>query len=242
MDWLKKLFSAFRPKPVPASDSGSLEDDIQEMLTSHGVKDIRNENGWVLADGELPALRADYWINSQTEERCTVNVDFTLAVRSGRRIIECYADFGSDLCQATGKNLYKFCAGALHVFLSAYWDHHEPDQVDKETWHANDRQWDAYLSSMINYVTEEQKAGFPKDYMARLEQAICDLPLSEPEHWISMFFCNLKNDWTVEVRLDNDIHEGLTQVVREMDWPSADGMYTQRQFILLRQTETVATS
>ncbi len=243
MRWLTSLVSAFRPKfkDVESSapedvQSGSLEDDIKEMLTRHGLKDVSQHEGWVLVGNTLPALRGDYLVHSQRDDSCSVRVDFKLAVREGRHIIECYGDFGSDIRQAIGKNLYKFCVGALHVFLSAYWDHHEPDQVDKETWRANGHVWDTYLSSMINYVSEGQKAGFPKDYMARLEQAICSLPLSEEEHWVSVFFFNLKNEWTIEVKLDNDIHDGLIQSVRAMDWPSADGMYTQRQFILLKKT------
>jgi len=234
MSWLKKLTSAFRAKPQEY-EKGSLEDDLKGMLTGHGLKDVNSHDGWLRVGDEFPALRADYWIHSQTEDNCTVRVDFKLAVGEDRHIIECYGDFGPDLRQATGKNLYKFCLGALHVFLSAYWDHHEPDQVDEETWHANGQQWTAYLSSMLNYATKGQKAGSPRDYMARLEQAICKLPLSESEYWVSMFFCNIKNEWTIEVKLDNEIHDGLTEIVKQMNWPPAEGMYTQRQFILLKK-------
>ncbi|WP_443749761.1 DUF6348 family protein [Asticcacaulis solisilvae] len=234
--WFKKRAQDMTKTPsVPAERS--LVVDMHQMLTSHGI-DARIENDWTLVNNDFPLLGATRYLNKVTETSAMVQIDFALRLEDGRSIVESYAGWGEDIRHAEGQGLFKFCVGAMHVFLSTFWNHHEPDQVDIKRWSTADRRWDAYISSLINNTGEGQKAGRPADYMDRLQDAVSGLALSDCDHWISVYVAMLKNEMTVEIRLDNEISEDLTETVRAMDWPTAEGFYSQRQFILLRPVNT----
>ncbi len=230
--WFKKT-SMEAESPASAPTERSLVTDMHDMLTMHGIA-ARIENGWALVNNDFPLLRATSYVQNVSETSATVSIDFVLRLEDGRSIVESYAGWGEDLRRADAQGLFKFCIGAMHVFLSSFWDHHEPDQVDIERWSIGESFWDVYLSSLINNTSEGQKAGVPTDYMDALQKVISGQALSNCDHWVSVYVALLKTDITVEVRLDNEISPELTEAVRAMDWPAAEGFYSQRQFILLR--------
>ena len=234
--WFKKK-SQDTKAPASAPAERSLVEDMHQMLTMHGI-DARIENDWTLVNNAFPLLGATRYLNKVEETSAMVHIDFVLQLEDGRRIIESYAGWGDDVRQAEGQGLFKFCVGAMHVFLSAFWNHHEPDQVDIERWSIGETPWDAYLSSIIKHSNLDQKVGSPANYMDDLQQGVSRLSLSDCDHWISVYVGVVKDEVTVDVRLDNEASPDLIKVVRALDWPITEGFYSERQFILLRPAPT----
>ncbi|MBW8733725.1 MAG: hypothetical protein JF571_05360 [Asticcacaulis sp.] len=181
--WFGKRTKEKEVPPLTPSTERSLVTDMHQMLTIHGLE-ARIENEWTFANNDFPLLAATRYTNKADETSATVRIDFVLLLKDDRRIVESYAGWGEDVRQAEGQGLYKFCVGAMHVFLSAFWDHHEPDQVDIEHWSVGGSAWNAYLSSLINNTSMDQKAGLPTDYMVGLQQAISHM-IHRPRHGLA---------------------------------------------------------
>lgn len=232
------MFGWFKKKQPPQTvteaqpQSRSLQAEMSGLLTAHGLN-AQTTNGWTYVDGDFPLLSA-YCRPSGSSSANMHQLDFELKLSADRTIVESYAGWGKDENAAIGQGLFKFCSGAFHVFLSAFWNHHEPDQVEIERWTIGGQPWDAYTSALISNMSDGQTAGVPDDYVEILRQAVSVLPLDRRDHWISIYFGLVGGEATIDGRLDNDPSPELTEAVRSMAWPPAEGFYSQRQFILLR--------
>ena len=211
----------------------SLQDDLMALMSGHGL-DASTFDDWLIVDNELPALRGTYNIANTDSNKITTQVDIELRLSDGRSICEHYAGLGDDQRQASGQGLFKFCCGAFHVYLSAYWHHHEADQVEIETWEIGGVRWNAYISNMINQASAGAAACIPNDYLSTVQSAISALPLEAEDHWLSFYGANLKGDLTIDARLDNQDWQELSEQLATLDWPPTDGFYSTRNFILLR--------
>lgn len=226
--WFKK--KAVSPSPAPAEMS--LQEALTDLLRGHHLNAETYED-WVLVDSNLPGLRGSY-IKKEDSRINMLDVAFELRLNSGRSIWERYAGWGESEDQAVGQALFKFCTGAFHVFLSAYWNHHETDQVEIEHWTIQGEPWDAYTGAMIWHASDGQKAGLPTNFMPVVQNTISSTTLPPEDHWLSFYGANNKGELTMEARLDNEIWPELNEKLAKLDWPPAEGFYSQRNFILLR--------
>lgn len=235
------MFGWFKKKKTesPAPQTVSLQDILFGLLEAHGLKAEKYQD-WVLVDNDLPVLRGTLVPQPPAGNSQTYMLEFELRLGEQRIIIERYAGIGEDENSAIGQGVYKFCAGAFHIFLSAFWDHHEPEQVDIETWTIGGHPWSAYIGSLISNASTGQKAGFPKTYMNEVQAYIQDLELDTQVHWVSIFFANHKGALTCEALFDNDYWPELSQHLVTLDWPHAEGYYSQRLFILLKPADGTA--
>jgi hypothetical protein len=225
--WFKKKSKTKLAEPF------SLQDSLYGLVEAHGLK-AEKFHDWVLVNNKLPGLRGNFIPPGSSSGNKAYAVSFELRLSPEQAIIETYAAAGADERSAVGQGLFKFCAGAFHVFLSAFWEHHEPDQVEIEQWIFNRTSWNVYLSNLINNVSDGQKAGLAPDYMKTVQAIVQTLSLDDQIHWISVFFCNFKGELTCETLLDNALWPELSQALLKLEWPVAEGYYSQRQFILLR--------
>jgi hypothetical protein len=231
----KKQETAEVPAPNAAVEIQyvSLQDELATVMRGHGL-DANVYQDWLLVANDLPLLRGTYNVDRYYDDQVTVEIDIELRLSADRSIYEHYAGVEADARQAIGQGLFKFCCGTFHVFLSAYWDHHEPDQVDVQRWIIDGTPWDAYIGNMINNTSEGQAADIPRGYLSTAHEAICALTLTPEDHWLSFYAANLKGELTSEARWDNDVWPELGQTIAELGWIPAEGFYSTRNFILLR--------
>ncbi len=230
--WFRKKAPIENISSLASAKNINLQDIIDDLLRGHGLS-VSSHEGWAIVNNDLPGLRGAYELRPR-ESGVMLQMDIELRLGSGRSIWEHYAGWGDSEKQAVGEAVYKFCAGAFHVYLSAYWNHHEPDQVEIERWTIGDTQWDAYVGNMIQNASEGQKSGFPRDYMTLVQQAISSETFSREDHWFSFYGANLKGDLTMDSRLDNDSWQAVNEKLASLEWPEATGFYSTRNFILLR--------
>ncbi len=234
--WFGKKQAIVAPVLEEPAAPRSLQPELAGLLESHGLK-VEMAKDWVYVNDDLPLLRGTAYCMKDVGASAMLQIDYELRLADERTIVESYAGYGADKNAALGQGLFKFCAGAFHVFLSAYWQHHEPEQVEIESWTIDGSPWKAFTSALINNTSEGQTAHIAHDYMERLQAAVSTLSLDQRDHWISVFIYLLRDEMTTEVRVDNAISAELTDTVRGMAWPEAEGYYSQRQFILLRPAD-----
>ncbi len=234
----KSVFGWFKKKeavvaPAPALQIRMVQAELIDLLRTHGL-DVATHEDWTLVDNKLPVLRGGYHVTRNEPASSMIQMDLELRLNAERSIYEHYAGTGETEEQAVAQALFKFCIGAFHVFLSAYWDHHEADQVDLTHWSLQGGQWDVFIGAMFNFASEGQAAGFPKDYISTVQEAISGLVLTPEDHWFSFYGANLKGELTMDAYLDNGAWPELNNRLKQLDWPPANGFYSIRNFILLR--------
>ncbi len=234
--WFGKKQNAPVPS-APEVEHVSIQHELAELMRGHHL-DVKTYQEWLMVGDDVPLMRGTYNVASRSDTSVTTQFDVELRLSAERSIYEHYAGWGSDERQAMGQGLFKFCCGAFHVFLSAFWNHHEPDQVEIERWDINGAPWDAYVGNMINNASEGQKAGTPHSYLPNVQAAISSLSLTQEDHWFSFYGCNLKGDLTMDAYWDNEKWPELNQTLGALDWPPAEGFYSTRNFILLRPAKT----
>lgn len=240
------MFGWFRKKdktPLPAAEATpaieylSIQEDLAALMRGHGL-DVQSHDDWLLVGNDVPLLRGTYNIDNRTGDSITTQIDIELRLSAERSIYEHYAGVDRDERQSMGQGLFKFCCGAFHVFLSAFWNHHEPDQVEIERWTIGGASWDVYIGNMINNATDDQDVSIPRDYLTTAQAAICALSLTPEDHWLSFYAANLKGELTTEARFDNDVWPALGQGIADLRWVPAEGFYSTRNFILLRPAKS----
>jgi hypothetical protein len=236
MRLIKKLFDK---KSTPSTDAAEPAQEerpaltpqawLLELFRRHGLASTTQED-WVLPNSELPAIRG-VWHPGERSGRLDVQV----LVRDGVVIEECFAGIGvGDAGLADG--LHNFTINSFHVLLSAFWHHHDPEQVEAETWTVADRQFNAFIGNIGRRSSLEVTPPIPADMLSRLEAAIRSEPLEHELHWFRFYVANVKGEFTFESLKDNEDWPAGASALASCGWPTCDGFYSARLFLVLSET------
>jgi hypothetical protein len=209
-----------------------LQSVIERLLQSHGLTTATYKE-WILASTELPAFRASL---AQTGRPETTRLVVELRVGAGQTIIESFAGVGQDAASAARDALENFCNGALHVFLAAFWNHIEPDQVLLEHWPINGATWSAHIGNYVCRATKGEDVPVPADAFPVIEALIRELPLTGDLHWVRTFYCHITDEQRIaEALLDNAVWRELQDALLHLPWPPTATYYSARNFLILKK-------
>jgi len=201
--------------------------DLQHILAHHGLQ-TEEYNGWLVANGNFPAIRAQ-WTPGPSNGR----LDIHLRLASGATIEEAFAGIGTG--QAGMRNgLQNFMQNSLHVLLAGFWQITDPDQVAITNWEISGRTYTAYSGYLVTRATDGVDVEIPQATLDVIDQAILNEKLTSDTHWVRTFFANVNGQFTFESLLDNEPWDNGEAAVRSLPWKACDGYYSARQFILLR--------
>jgi|SRR5215467_2488896 len=227
-EWLKD-----KKHSANGTDYFQLRPVMERLLQSHGVR-TSNYKEWVLGGTDLPAIRASLQNTGRSE---TTRLDVELCIAPGQTIIESFGGVGKDAEQATNDAVENFCKSSLHVFLAAFWNHVEPDQVTLENWEISGASWSAYIGSQVCRGTDAFDVPVPADVFPLTEMFIKKLLLRGDLHWVRTFYCNVKDQQkTSEALLDNNVWTDLQDAARHLKWPPTDKFYSVRNFLILKKS------
>jgi hypothetical protein len=217
-------------------DYHGLQPIMEGLLQSHGLMTSTYKE-WVLGSTELPGLRACLYNGGRHD---TARLVVELLIGKGQIIVESFAGVGEDEEKALMDAVENFCNNSLHVFLAAFWNHIEPEQVTVEKWQINGATWSVYIGNYyVRGATDGEDVRFPaRDAFPLTEAWIKKLPLQGDFHWVRTFY----GSWGVkdqqkkaETLLDNEVWADFQDLFLRLPWPPRDKYYSARNFLVLKK-------
>jgi len=204
-------------------------DILKQLLEAHAVGFVE-ENGWVVPNSKLPAIRSTWY---PKEEHLSGLLQIEVFLEGGQIIEECFAGLPNENGKLNDA-FENFSRNSLHVMLSAFWGKHDPEQVDIEDWNIGGHNYSAYIGPFGNRGDTDIEPRIPENAFEQIENAIKMSNVTDNYHWFRTFFCNTgNNDNVYEALKDNqDWHEGLT-AIKSIDWKISDQFYSTRNFIIV---------
>jgi hypothetical protein len=215
--------------PPQTTAENPTTDFLLKLFQGHGVE-CAVENGWVVPNWELPALRA-HWYPLPSRR-----LDVQVLIEDKLVIEECFAGVGEGDA-ARYDALASFTINSFHVLLAALWGKNDPDQVTTEEWMVGGKRYTAYLGNFGTRGSEGVTACIPPDLFAAIKAAIRREPLIGDIHWFRLFVGNVAHALTFEALRDNEVWDEGVRCLRGRTWEPSPGYYSVRLFAVLRAAD-----
>jgi hypothetical protein len=200
---------------------------LTELFKGHGFEPSFHD-GWVLPNGELPAIRG-IWHSGETHGR----LDIQVLVREGMVVEECFGGIGAgDFGLSDG--LQNFTINSFHVLLSSLWSSHDPAQVEIEDWTVTGRRFSVFIGNVGTRSINGSTPSIPAELMPHLEAAVRSEQLERDLHWFRVYVGHVKGAFTFEALKDNEPWSEGVSALSSCGWARHDTFYSARLFIVLR--------
>lgn len=202
---------------------------LLELFKRHGLVSTVHDD-WVLSNANLPGIRGT-WHPGETHGR----LDMQVLVRDGVLIEECFGGFGvGDIGLADG--LQNFTINSFHVLMSAFWAHHDPEQVESEAWNVGGRRFNVFIGNVGTRGSAGVTPSIPAGMMTTLEEAIRRESLEHDLHWFRFYVGHMKGEFTFEVLKHNEPWAAGASALASCGWTPSDKFYSARLFMVLRES------
>jgi hypothetical protein len=208
-------------------DSAALQKYLLQLFERHDVELEADEDGWLVTDGDFPAIRAA-WHAGAASEPGRLDVDVVLSEE--RYIEESFAGAGGG---DTGCRdaLRAFEHDAFHPLLAACWYVTDDRRMRIAAWEIGVRTWDVFIGPFS--ARGADAASMPTEALASIETALKREALSPELHWVRLVHSHAADgDSRCEALLDNELWTAGTLALASVAWPQA-GDYSARCFLLL---------
>ncbi len=208
-------------------DSAALQKYLLQLFERHDVELEADEDGWLVTDGDFPAIRAA-WHAGAGGEPGRLDVDVVLSEE--RYIEESFAGAGGG---DTGCRdaLRAFEHDAFHPLLAACWYVTDDRRMRIAAWEIGVRTWDVFIGPFS--ARGADAASMPTEALASIEAALKREALSPELHWVRLVHSHAADgDSRCEALLDNELWTAGTLALASVAWPQA-GDYSARCFLLL---------
>lgn len=207
-------------------DSAALQKYLLRLFERHDVELEADEDGWLVTDGDFPAIRAS-WHDGSAGEPGRLDVDVVLGEE--RRIEESFAGIGDgDIgCRDA---LHTFEQNAFHSLLAACWYVTDDRHMRITTWNIGVRDWDVFIGP---FHVRGPHVGMPDQALEAIEAALKREVLTPQLHWLRLVHSHARDgDTRSEALLDNELWTAGTLALAGVAWPQGDD-YSARCFVLL---------
>jgi hypothetical protein len=165
-----------------------------------------------------------------------VQLDVEVALDAEKVIIESFGGTGSTKDKAVATAWENFCRNSFHVFLAAFWERGEDDQVTIEQWDIAGVKWKVIIGNFGIRSFGGLPVTVPPDLFPTIEELIKTLSLPDDCYWVRTFFCNINESETVsEVLVNNSVWETAQDTISKLDWAKEEGYYSVRNFLILQR-------
>jgi hypothetical protein len=208
-------------------DGVALQKYLLRLFERHDVELDADEDGWLVTDGDFPAIRAE-WHEGAAGEPGRLDVDVVLGEE--RRIEESFAGIGGG--EAGCRDALKtFEQNVFHVLLAACWYVTDDRRMRIAAWEIGVRTWDVFIGPFS--ARGADAAGMPADALVAIEAALKREALSPELHWLRLVHSHSdQGDSRCETLLDNELWTAGTLALAGVAWPQG-GDYSARCFMLL---------
>jgi hypothetical protein len=209
-------------------DSAALQKYLLRLFERHDVELEADEDGWLVTDGDFPAIRAS-WHAGTDDGHGRLDIDVVLSEE--RRIEESFA--GPGVGEAGCRDaLRTFEENAFHLLLAACWYVTDDRRMRIAAWEIGVRTWDVFIGPFS--VRGADAAGMPTEALASIEAALKREALSPELHWLRLVHSHAAEGASrSEVLFDNEPWTAGTLALDSIAWPPAAHDYSARCFIML---------
>lgn len=208
-------------------DSAALQDYLLRLFERHEVELEADEDGWLVTDGDFPAIRAE-WHEGHADAPGRLDVDVVLSEE--RRIEESFAGSGGGEAGCRDA-LHAFEQGVFHLLLAACWYVTDDRRMQIKTWEIGVRSWDVFVGRF--HLRGAASVDMPAEAMEAIEVALKREALTPELHWLRLVHSHAAQaDSRSEALLDNELWTAGTLALSSVPWPQL-GDYSARCFILL---------
>lgn len=211
-------------------DNAALQKNLLRRFERHDVELEPDEDGWLVTDGDFPAIRAS-WHEGVAGEPGRLDVDVVLS--EDRRIEESFAGIGAGEsgCRAA---LDTFERNALHLLLAACWYVTDDRTMRITAWEIGVRTWDVFIGPFTLRGLDENAVVMPSDALTAIEAALKREALTPELHWLRLVHLHAANgERRCEASLDNEPWTAGTLALDSVAWPASEREYSARCFMML---------
>ncbi|HWX65610.1 MAG TPA: DUF6348 family protein [Rhodanobacter sp.] len=211
-------------------DSAALQKYLLRLFERHDVELDADEDGWLVTDGDFPAIRAE-WHEGSAGEPGRLDVDVVLSEE--RRIEESFAGIGGG---DTGCRdaLHTFEQNAFHVLLAACWYVTDDRRMQIAAWDIGVRTWDVFIGPFNVRGVDGDAVSMPVEALAAVEVALKSEVLTPELHWLRLVHSHVADgDSRSEALLDNEPWTAGTLALAAVAWPHDGHDYSARCCMLL---------
>ncbi len=206
-------------------DDAALQTYLLRLFERHEVELELDEDGWLLTDGDFPAIRAT-WSEGTGDAPGRLDVD--VVVGEDRCIEDSFA--GSD-CRAA---LHAFEQSSFHLLLAACWYLTDDRRMRIAAWDIGVRTWDVFVGPLLTRPSAAEPQPMPTDAALALQQAVGQLALSPHLHWIHLLHRHGADGALLhESLLDGEPWPAASEAIVATGWPELTAGTTARQLVLL---------
>lgn len=208
-------------------NSVTLQKQLLRLFERHDVELESDEDGWLVTDGDFPAIRAQ-WHEGSAGEPGRLDVDVVLGEE--RRIEESFAGVGGGDAGCLDA-LHTFEQNVFHLLLAACWYVTDDRKMEIAAWDIGVRTWDVFIGPFN--VRGAESENMPADALVSIEAALKREALTPELHWLRLVHSHAAaGDSRCEALLDNELWTAGTLALTSVAWPQA-GDYSARRFMLL---------
>lgn len=206
-------------------EDAALQSALRRLFARHEVELEPDEDGWLLTDGDFPAIRA-HWRPGTSNEPGRLDVDVVVA--EDRCLEDSFA--GADAREA----LDGFEQSSFHLLLAACWYVTDDRRMRIASWDIGLRTWDVFVGPLVMRPVAAGPQSMPADAALALQQAVGRLPLAPQLHWIHLLHRRDVDDTvTREALLDGEPWNDGTSMLAASAWPELPAGSSARQLVLL---------
>lgn len=211
-------------------DSAALQKYLLRLFERHDVELDADEDGWLLTDGDFPAVCAS-WHEGAAGEPGRLDLDVVLS--EDRRIEESFAGFGGG--EAGRRDaLHTFEQSAFHPLLAACWYVTDDRKMQIAAWDIGLRTWDVFIGPFNVRSAGDDSIAIPAEVLAAIEVAIKREVLSPELHWLRLVHRHEEDgEARCEALLDNEPWTAGTLALNTAAWPLTAHDYSARCFVVL---------
>lgn len=209
----------------------SPQEILANMFLAHDLPSIEYKD-WLLVDEQLPAMRAETFDFKEYENGASIRLDITLLLASKKTISESYLGIGKNKISALQNAFQNFVTNSFHVFLSAFWQITNDDQIGIEEWEIKGNKWKVYIG---NFGCKGD-FNIPENLFKIIEEQIQEENLEEDLYWLRIYYANVNSrEIMIETLKNNEVWPEMENKLKTITWDSSDKFYSLRNFIILKR-------
>lgn len=211
-------------------NNAALQTWLLRLFERHDVELEPDEDGWLLTDGEYPAISAS-WHEGVAGAPGRLDIDVVLDEE--RRIEESFAGIGEGEIGCHDA-LATFESNVFHLLLAACWYVTDDRRMRITAWNIGVRTWDVFIGPFTLRGTDAGELPVTDQALAAIETALKREALTPRLHWLRLVHHHDRSGvGRCEALLDNEPWAAGTLALGAISWPPAATAYSARCFMLL---------